>query len=434
MLLRDLVGIDTSEPSGSTTAAAERIAAFLREAGFAPEDVRVIGLDGKRGNVIARLRGSGSGRPVLFLAHLDVVPASRDDWTFDPYTLTERDGYFYGRGTTDDKQFCAIWAAAFAQLKRTQVRPSRDLILALTAGEEQGQGPTNGVGWLLANHRPLIDAELSFNGDAGRGWIKDGRYLVYGVQAAEKVYVDFQLEVTNPGGHSSRPTADNAIYRLAGALQKIERTKFPMRLNDVTRAFFAQIARTETGARAADLRAAAATSPDPAALDRLASDPTYNSQLRTTCVATMVNAGHAPNALPQRARATVNCRLLPDDRPEAVQAVLVAAIADPDVKVTVTTGPGAPPPDIALDPAVMSLVSRAANVVWPGVPVTPVMEVGGTDGTLLRLAGIPTYGLNHFEADEDMRAHGKDERIGVKQFDEAARFGYELVKLAAGGR
>lgn len=435
LLLRDLVGMDTSAPNGATTPAAERVAAFLRESGFGSDDVHVIGVDDKHRNVVARLRGSGAGRPVLFLAHLDVVPAAREDWTVDPYTLTERDGYFYGRGTTDDKQFCAIWAAAFAELKRAQVRPGRDLILALTAGEELGQeGMANGVAWLLKHHRPLIDAELAFNGDAGRGWIKDGRYLVFGVQAAEKVYVDFQLEVTNPGGHSSRPTPDNAIYRLAHALERVERTRFPMRLNDVTRAFFARIAETETGPRAADLRSAATTQ-DPAAFDRLSSDPTYNSQLRTTCVATMVDAGHAPNALPQRARANVNCRLLPDDRPEAVQASLIAAIADPEVTVTVTYAPSTPPPDLALDPAVMALVARAASVVWPGVPVTPVMEVGGTDGTLLRRVGIPTYGLNHFESDENMRAHGKDERIGIKQFDEAARFGYTLAKVvAAGGR
>jgi acetylornithine deacetylase/succinyl-diaminopimelate desuccinylase-like protein len=435
-LLRDLVGIDTSEPNGSTTPAAERVASYLRDVGFPAEDVRVVGVDGKRGNVIARLRGtrqggSGGGRPVLFLAHLDVVPAAREDWTVDPYVLTERDGYYYGRGTTDDKQFCAIWAAAFAQLKRAQLRPTRDLILALTAGEEQGEGPTNGVAWLLANHRPLIDAALCFNGDAGRGWIKNGRYQVYGVQAAEKVYVDFQLEVTNVGGHSSRPTPDNAIYRLAHALARVEATKFPMRLNDVTRAFLARMATIETGTRAADLRAATATPPDAATFDRLAGDPTYNSQLRTTCVATIVNGGHAPNALPQRARANVNCRLLPDDRPEAVQASLVAAIADPEVKVTATIAPKEPPPAIALDPAVMALVTRAAGVVWPAVPVTPVMEVGGTDGTMLRHAGIPTYGLNHFEADEDMRAHGKDERIGIKQFDEAVRFGYELARTVA---
>ena len=435
LLLRDLVAIDTSEPDGSTTPAAERIAAFLRDAGFAKEDVTVIGADGRRGNVIARVRGSGGGRPVLFLAHLDVVPAAREDWTVDPFVLTERDGYLYGRGTTDDKQFCAIWAAAFAALKRAGARPARDVILALTAGEEQGQDEnTNGVSWLLANHRALIDAEFALNGDAGRGWIKDGRYQIYGVQAAEKVYVDFQLEVTNPGGHSSRPVPDNAIYRLARALQRVETLKFPMRLNDVTRTFFTALGGRETGTRAADLRGAANVPPDGAALERLASDPTYNSQLRTTCVATTVNAGHAPNALPQRARANVNCRLLPDERAEAVQAALIGAIADPEVKVTVSYGPTAPPPPVVLDPAVMALVSKAAAVVWPGVPVTPVMEVGGTDGTSLRRAGIPTYGLNHFEADEDMRAHGKDERIGIKQFEEAARFGLELAKVVSGVR
>lgn len=435
MLLRDLVGINTAEPpEGSTTPAAERVAAYLREAGFPAEDVRVVGSDAKRGNVIARLRGTGQGRPVLFLAHLDVVPAARADWTYEPYRLTEHEGYYYGRGTTDDKQFCAIWAAVFGQLKRAQMRPDRDLILALTAGEEQGEGQTNGVHWLLATHRALIDAEIAFNGDAGRGWLKDGRNVTYGVQAAEKVYVDFELEVTDAGGHSSRPTPANAIYRLAHALMRVEALKFPAQLNAVTRGFLARMAEIETGDLARDLRAATATPPDPAALDRLSLDPTYNSQVRTTCVATMVNAGHAPNALPQRARATVNCRLLPEDRPDAVQAALTRAIADPTVKLTPVIMPTQPPPAVVLDPAVMASLTRAANRVWPGVPVTPVMEVGGTDGRLLRLAGIPTYGLNHFESDENMRAHGKDERIGIVQFDEAARFGYELVRAFAGGK
>ena len=287
------------------------------------------------------------------------------------------------------------------------------------------------MAWLLAGHRALIDAEFTFNGDAGRGWIKDGRNRMYGVQAAEKVYVDLQLEVTNPGGHSSRPTPDNAIYQLARALQRVEATKFPIRLNAVTRPFLARLAEMETGATAADLRAAAATPSDAGALERLAADPTYNSQLRTTCVATTANAGHAPNALPQRARANVNCRLLPDEPVEAVRSALVTAIADPDVKVTVTVAPSAPPAQIVLDPAVMAFIERAAQKVWPGVPVVPVMEVGGTDGLMLRLAGIPTYGMNHFEAEENMRAHGQDERIGIVQFDEAARFGYELARLAA---
>ena len=430
-LLRDLVAINTAEPDGNTKAAATRVADMLKAAGFPAEDVQVIGPDRRRGNLIARLRGRGPGKPVLFLAHLDVVPAMREDWTTDPYALVEKDGYYYGRGTTDDKQFCAIFAAVFAQLKREGFVPERDLVLALTTGEEGGSDETsNGVMWLLKHHRALLDAAYVVNGDAGGGGIApDGRYLGFGVQAGEKLYADFTLEATHEGGHSSRPVPGNPIYRLVRALSRVETMALPLKVGAVTQSLFAFLATVETGRKAADLRAAAATPPDTAALARLADvDPSLNAQLRTTCVATQMTAGHAPNALPQRARAIVNCRILPGETPAEIRAALVKAIDDPAVSVTQTAGlPTAPP--VRLDPAVMALITRAAGAVWPGVPVIPVLEVGGTDGVHFQELGIDVYGVNHFERDEDKRAHGKDERIGIKQFDEAVRFGYELARI-----
>lgn len=429
-LLGELVAINTAEPDGSTTTAAERVAAFLKAAGFPDDDVKVMGSEGRRGNLFARLRGRGAGKPVLFLAHLDVVPALREDWTTDPYSLVEKDGYYYGRGTTDDKQFCAIFAAAFAQLKREGFVPDRDLLLALTTGEEQGSDPdSNGVMWLLKQHRPLLDVAYVVNGDAGGGSIAaDGRYLAFGVQAGEKLYADFTLEVSNPGGHSSRPVKDNAIYRLARALSRVETMALPLRVTDLSRPMLAFLATVESGQKAQDLKAAAASPADAAALQRLADgDPSLNAQLRTTCVATQLNAGHAPNALPQRARANVNCRILPDERVEGIRTALVNAIDDPAVSVVHSTGQSHTPP-IKLDRNVMALITKAAAAVWPGVPVVPVLEVGGTDGFFFREIGIDVYGVNHFERDEDKRAHGKDERIGIKQFEEAARFGYALMR------
>ena len=431
-LLRDLVGINTASPDGDTTIAASRVAEFLKAAGFPPEDVQVIGADARRGNLVARLRGRGTGKPVLFLAHLDVVPALREDWTTDPYPLVEKDGYFYGRGTTDDKQFCAIFAAAFAQLKREGFVPDRDLVLALTTGEEHGADESsNGVMWLLKHHRALVDSAYVINGDAGGGGIApDGRYLAYGVQAGEKLYADFTLEATHDGGHSSRPVKGNPIYRIARALSRVETLALPLTVGPVTQPLLAFLATVETGQKAADLRAVAATPPDAAAMARLAAPGSESERpvANDLCGDARSTAGHAPNALPQRARANVNCRILPGETPAEVRAALVKAIDDATVTVTQTAGvPVAPA--VRLDPAVMALITRAAGVVWPGVPVLPVLEVGGTDGLFFRELGIDVYGVNHFQRDEDQRAHGKDERIGITQFDEAARFSYELAKI-----
>lgn len=432
-LLGELVAINTAEPGGSTTPAAERVRDYLLAAGFPREDVQVLGSGPTRGNLVARLRGRGHGKPILFLAHLDVVPALREDWTTDPYTLVEKDGYYYGRGTTDDKQFCAVFAAVFAGLRREGFVPDRDLILALTAGEESGaDAETNGVIWLLEHHRELVDAAYVINGDAGGGGIgADGGYLAFGVQAGEKLYADFQLEATHEGGHSSRPVAGNPIYRLTRALGRVEQLTFTAEVSDLTRPLLVFLAATETGARVADLRAAAAVPPDQAALTRLADkDPNLNAQLRTTCVATEVAAGHAPNALAQRARANVNCRILPGHSPAAVRAAIERAIDDPQVVVTQVSGVESSPA-VRLAPAVMERIERAAAATWPGVPVVPVLEVGATDGLYFRQKGYDVYGVNHFQRDEDARAHGRDERIGVKQFDEAVRFGHALALIVA---
>ena len=433
-ILRELVAIDTSEPNGSTTAAAERIAVRLKGAGFEDQDVKVLGPDARHGNLVVRLRGRGAARPVLFLAHLDVVPAARADWSVDPFTLVEQDGYYYGRGTTDDKVFCAIWTAVFMELKRQQIAPAGDLILALTAGEEGGgTSATNGVRWLLEQHRTLIDAAYCINGDAGGGTYKDGKHISFGVQTEEKTYIDFALEVVGAGGHSSRPVKDNAIYRLARALVRLDdRLELPVRFNETTRAFLGAMARLEPPPLGTDLAAVLAEPQDAQALARVLADPGYNAQLRSTCVATQVSAGHAPNALPQRAAANVNCRVLPGEKVDDVRRAIETAVADPEVTLRVALDVGATPPPLSIDPTVFGMIEDAAHRVWPGVPVLPVLEVGGTDGRELRVAGIPTYGVNHFEADEDHRAHGKDERIRIDHFDDAVRFGLEIVTLSAG--
>jgi len=432
-IFRELIAINTAEPDGNTTRAAERIAARLKDAGFADDDVKILGSADRHGNLVARLRGSGKGRPVLFLAHLDVVPAAREDWSVDPFVLTEKDGYYYGRGTTDDKQFASIWTAAFISAKRTGFMPDRDLILALTAGEETGVGDQNGVTFLLARHRALVDAEYVINGDAGGGSIQNGRNVAFGVQAAEKRYMDVALEVTNPGGHSSLPVKDNAIYRLARALGRVDELSFPIRLNDVTRAYFEKRAAIDGGAVGDAMRALAAGRADAAAIARLTADPINNSMMRTTCVATVAAAGHAPNALPQRAKANINCRLLPDDAPEAVVAALRRAIADPAVSVTPVGNLKPVPPTQALHPGAMAVIGAAAEAVWPGVPLVPLMEPGGTDGVFFRAVGIPAFGVNHFGPDDDVRAHGRDERIGVREFEDAVRFGDAAVRIAGGG-
>ena len=425
----ELVNIDTSSQAG-TTRAAQAMAKRLLDAGFPAADVQVLGIEPKEHNLVARLRGTGAKRPVLLLAHLDVVDARKEDWTVDPFTFQEKDGYFYGRGTTDDKAQAAIWIATLIRLKQEGFKPERDLIVALTADEE-GWGPANGVDWLLKNHRPLIDAEFAIN-EGGAGQMKDGRRILNEVQAAEKHYATLRLEATNKGGHGSLPVKDNAIYRLSAALGNMARYDFPVHLTEVTKAYFQRAGAIVGGQVGADMQAVAtAATPDPTVVERLAKTPLYNALLRTTCVATMLEGGHAENALPQRARATVNCRIIPGEAPADVVRTLQRVIADPAVVITpMTNFPTSPVSPLRSD--LIKIVETVTNELWPGVPVVPVMATGGTDGMFLRIAGIPTYGISGiFQDIDDVRMHGRDERLSVKSFDEGREFLYRLVKAVS---
>jgi acetylornithine deacetylase/succinyl-diaminopimelate desuccinylase-like protein len=434
-IYKQLIEINTTTDAdpGGTTQAAEAMAARLRAAGFPESDVQVFSAGPRDGNLVARLRGSGaSGRkPILLLAHLDVVAARRDDWSIDPFTFTEKDGFYYGRGTSDDKAMAAIWIANMIRMKQEGFVPDRDLIVALTSDEEGGDH--NGVEWLLANKRDLIDAAYALN-EGGGGFLKNGKPFVHNVQAAEKVYYDFTFEVRNKGGHSSRPVRDNAIYHLADALARLERYDFPVMVNDVTRAYFTRLAATETGQTAADMRAVAKNPRDTAAVRRLAASPVYNSMLRTTCVATQLTGGHAPNALPQLARANVNCRVLPDHDIKDVRATLVRLAGDTAVHVSPTPEPRGGPPSPLTD-EVLRPIERLTTEMWPGIPVVPIMGTGATDGRQLRLGGIPTYGVSGLFGDmDDSRAHGRDERMLIKSFYDGQEFLYRLVKELSGRR
>ncbi|HEY7192225.1 MAG TPA: M20/M25/M40 family metallo-hydrolase [Gemmatimonadales bacterium] len=431
-IFEQLINTNTTGSSGSTTVAAQAMADRLIKAGFPAADVQVIGPEGSKNfNLVARYRGTGRDKPILLLAHLDVVEARREDWSVDPFTLTEKDGFFYGRGTMDVKDGDAILVATLVRLKQEGYRPNRDLILALTTGEEGGSD-YNGVDWLLKNHRDLIESAYVINMDAGDPVIMNGKRVFRSVQAAEKVYVTFKLEVHNPGGHSSLPTKDNAIYRLAAALGRLSAYQFPAQLNEITRASFGTWSQLQAAAGertlAADMAAVAQPTPDTAAIRRLSdASPLYNAQLRTTCVATELAGGHAENALPQSATATVNCRMLPGTPQDEVQRTLAEVVADTAVKLSVVT-PAVASPLAALKPDVMAAINNVTKRLW-NIPVMPVMETGATDGLYLRNAGIPVYGISGVFVDiNDIRAHGRDERIGVQDYYDGAEYIYQLVK------
>jgi acetylornithine deacetylase/succinyl-diaminopimelate desuccinylase-like protein len=431
-ILKELVEINTTDSSGSTTRAAEAMAARLKAAGFADADVQVLGPNPRKGNLVARLRGRSTGKPILLLAHLDVVEALKADWSadLDPFVFTERAGYFYGRGTSDDKNHAAIWIANLIRYKQEGFVPARDIVVALTADEEGGD--SNGVKWLLEHHRGLIEAEYVLN-EGGGGELRNGKAVVHAVQAAEKKYYSVALEARNPGGHSSLPRKDNAIYQLAAALTKLAAFEFPVELNEITRSFFARMASLETAQAADDMRAVAQPTIDQAAAARLAAGSAmYNSMMRSTCVATQLTGGHAENALPQQARAVVNCRLLPGADPRAVEQTLKQVVADEGIVFTTLWEPVASPAS-PLRPDLMAAVERHTAELWPGALVLPFMSTGATDGLYLRNAGIPTYGVEGmFTEANDVRAHGKDERVGIKAFYDAREFLYRLVKTLAG--
>ncbi|HET7458379.1 MAG TPA: M20/M25/M40 family metallo-hydrolase [Gemmatimonadaceae bacterium] len=434
-ILAELVGINTTYQHGSTTPAARAVARRFLDAGFPAGDVRVIGPDGdKDSNVVVRYPGSDASlKPILLMAHLDVVEALRADWSVDPFTLTEKDGFFYGRGTSDIKDGAATLVEALLRMKRERVRPRRTLVLMLTAGEEGGGG-YNGASWLVRNHRDLVNAELALNVDGGDPLLQHGKRVLRGVQSSEKLFQSFWLEVTNPGGHSSRPRRDNAIVRLAAALTKVGAYEFPVHLNETTRGYFARTAALATTepADAADMRAVAASEHDSAAVARLSRSIFYNAQLRTTCVPTMLEGGHAPNALPQRARALVNCRILPGETPEETRAALGRVVADDSVRIAPIDSalPAQPSP---LSPLIMGAVHRVSDAMTPGLPIVPQMETGATDGAQIRPAGIPTYGVSGVFLDvDDERAHGRDERIIAREFYDGTEFIYRLVRDLAG--
>ena len=424
-IFRELIEINTSDSIGDTTKAAQAMAVRLKDAGFPDADVQVLGPHGRKGNLVARYRGAGRRKPLLLVAHLDVVEAVRDDWSVDPFKFLEKDGFFWGRGTTDDKAMAAVWVATFIRYRQQQFVPDRDLIIALTADEEGGD--YNGVQWLLANHRELIDAEYALN-EGGESQIKEGKYVLNAVQSSEKIYQSFRLETRNSGGHSSRPVKDNAIYRLAESLTRLSKYQFPIKLNEVTTEYYKRMATLYSGQTAADMRAVAKNPYDRAAAERLSKSPYDNALLRTTCVATRLEAGHADNALPQTARAIVNCCILLGDSSSEVRSTLIRVLQDPKISVSAIDNatPSEPSP---LKPEVFRAIEKITTEIWPGVPVVPSMSTGATDGLFLRNAEIPTYGVSGFFEDvEDTRAHGRDERLDVKQFYEGREFLYRLVK------
>lgn len=432
-IYEELIEINTGVTTGNITTAAVAMAKRFRDAGVPESDIFVGGPRPEKHNVVARLRGRSSARkPVLLLAHLDVVEALKSDWSpdLDPFVFTERDGYYYGRGTADDKAMAAIFVANVFRMKREGWIPDRDVIIALTADEESG--PANGVDWLLKNHRDKVDAALVIN-EGGGGVHRNGTPLFNGVQATEKITTNFTLRVTNRGGHSSVPRDDNAITALADALSKVGRHRFPVQLNEVTRAFFTRTAEIETAELGRAMRALVANPRDEGAIGVLSRDPRYSAMLRTVCVATMLSGGHATNALPQLAEANINCRLYPTDTASRVRDELARVIGDTSVQVIIRSQRPASPPS-PLMPEVMDPVTRITKEMWGNIPVIPTMSTGATDSRFFRALGIPAYGVSGLFSDPsvDARAHGRDERMRVQSFYEGQEFLYRLTKALAG--
>jgi acetylornithine deacetylase/succinyl-diaminopimelate desuccinylase-like protein len=405
------------------------VADQLRAAGFSDSDVRLLtpSEHPTKGNVIARLHGRGGAKPLLYLCHLDVVEARREDWNFDPFVLTEQDGWLYGRGTSDMKGQAVAVLTALIRLKKEGYVPDRDIIVAFTADEEAG-GDANGVKWLFDEHRDLVDAGLVVNPDGGEAAIKSARKLYVAVQTSEKIFLTFGLEVTDKGGHSSRPTASNPIYRLSKGLDRLSGFAFPVHLTETTKLYFAGRAELSSGQAKTDMQAMSRTPLDDGAVQRLSADVETNIILRTTCVATMIEGGHAENALPQRVRATVQCRVVPGESPDEVQRTLEGVLKDPEIKISVMTA-AIPAPESVPEPAILGAVRRATQSIWPAVMVLPQMSAGADDSVYPRSLGIPAYGIDGmFDDLDDFRWHGRDERIGVRAFDEELEFTYRLMK------
>ena len=431
-IYKELVEINTTLSAGSCTLAANAMADRLRSAGYPESDLHVIVPPEfpNQGNLIAALPGQlADEESVLLLAHIDVVEANRADWERDPFVLIEEDGYFFGRGTADDKSMAAIFVDIMMRLKQTKFPLHRGVKLALTCGEET-PNTFNGVSYLLAHHPELLKAKFALNEGGGGRLDKDRKPVFHGIQAGEKLYQDYLFAVTNPGGHSSRPREDNAIYQLTTALNRVSRYSFPVEFNDTTRAYFERRSAMETGQLAADMLKILSTPPDEAALTRVLKDPGYNAILHTTCTATMLNAGHAPNALPQRATANVNCRIFPGHTQEEIRQVLTDVVGDPQVSITLADPPESTSPPPALTSMILEPIERLTQKMWPGVPVIPAMIAGGTDGRFLTPAGIPTYGVSGmFSEPGKVNAHGLNERILVKSLFESREFLDQLVKI-----
>jgi len=429
-IFKQIVEMKTTESGAGSTPAVEAIAGRMKQAGYSGDDLFVGGPEPRKQNLVVRLRGRDhSAKAILLLAHLDVVEANREDWSpdLDPFKLTEKDGYYYGRGTQDVKEGAAMLAANMIRWKQEGWVPARDIILALTADEEGGGA--NGVAWLLKNHRDLIDAEYCLNTDAGDFDEINGKPFIVTISSAEKKYVAIKLETHNRGGHGSLPRKDNAIYQMATALQKVASYQFPVDLNDITREQLKREAELQTGERAADMKAIAANAKNMNAAARLSEDPRLNALLRTTCVATEIQGGHAENALPQHVKAVFNCRVLPQEDTQTILAAIKNAIADPQVEVGWETIDPHPYPPSPLNPALLKVIEEVVHRNNPDVHVMPSMEMGASDGKFLRGAGIPTYGVSGvFIEQSDTRSHGKDERLGIKEFDESVTFYDTLMK------
>jgi acetylornithine deacetylase/succinyl-diaminopimelate desuccinylase-like protein len=432
-LYKELIETNTTVSAGSCTVAAQAMAGRLKAAGYADKDLQILIPPNrpKDGNLIAVLHGADpAAKAIMLLAHIDVVEAKREDWERDPFRLVEESGYFYARGASDDKAMAASFTDAMIRYKKEGFKPRRDIKLALTCGEETPD-TFNGAHWLMTTHRSEMDAAFALNEGAG-GRLQGDNRVYLGIQAGEKVYQDYTLEVTNPGGHSSRPIRDNAIYHLAGGLSKIGLYDFPAHLNEATRLHFERMGPILGGQTGADMKAALAQ-PTPAdAVASIARDPGYNSMMRTTCVATMVNAGHALNALPQRATANVNCRILPGEAPEAVMATLAKVMDDPAIHIRMAgeKSPVSPPPPLGKD--ITGPAETVAHQLWPTVPLVPAMSTGATDGRFLVAAGVPTYGLSGMFGESDGGGvHGLNERIRVRSLYEGREYLYRVVKVYA---
>ena len=438
-VFKQLIEINTTDSVGNVTTAAEAMAKRFRDAGFPESDIQVLGPNERKKNLVVRLHGTGAKKPILLSGHLDVVEARREDWTTDPFQFVEKDGYYYGRGTQDMKSDDAIYVANLIRLHQEGYKPDRDIILALTADEEGGK--SNGVDWLLQNHRELIDAEFALDADNGGVNLENGKVVSVSVEPTEKLYGDYQLEVTNHGGHSSLPVPDNAIYHLTDGIGRLQQYQFPMELSDVTRAYFEAMSKIEKGQTSADMMAILKTPPDSAAAARLSSDPEYNAMLRTTCIPTRVEAGHANNALPQRAIANINCRILPWHSREEIRKELIRILADPKITVRYVFNDGHiadQAPDtpglkaVSLSPEIMQPLQQVVAAMW-NVPVIPGMDAGASDAVYLDTAGIPTYGITGVGIDvDDVRAHGKDERLRVSSLNAGLEFYYRYLKALTG--